>query len=687
MVSYQKQFIRCLVFSLFVQPVIVAHISYEQHKDWHIGSLVAQPDDTQKAAYNKEQIARLQHVYSILSARGTALPVVADQQQKEITISDLHKDLELFIGKGSQANKNILTSIDRTTSAAGSIMLRKLTSELSANSDPVRFASRQQFIQKLIGDEQLFQRVNTLCGSWAASEDRTLKNWTSSGVSEREVNKYLWMFPRLNKSTLALTAGIYVPLLTGLIYPLSFYIRDLASQAQFCYAHHGRENFTVTNWSAPNYGQIEQRKIGFVDSIVYACNHAVDPRHAINMVRELSRYLVDTANGKETSFMASPDLAFGSYQLISYGFLGYYFYQNVKDLQNSKNELSILQDRLMGMGDLVRSVATFKALVKDHPELTKALAAVQSADQALNNVTDKEFNNLIDMLASKTFQGEVSFFSNGGKIILAQKGVDEHKDKFVGAIELMGELDACLSLAKLIKESKDKPVGYCLAQLSDAQKPHVKLQQFWHPMLDPHKAVPNDLELGGQNNPQHVILTGSNTGGKSTVGLKSTMLALYLAHSLGIAPAAVCDASKGGFASYIHVNDDTGAGKSAFDAEVTKVASILKSIQQHKNTNIYVVIDELFRGAGSGPSEYGSYKVAEYIARHDNVISIIATHVPKLTELEEQTNGRCVNMKIDVHKDKDGNLIRPHKLERGVSDSNIAIDLMKRDLAHINFDN
>jgi DNA mismatch repair ATPase MutS len=99
----------------------------------------------------------------------------------------------------------------------------------------------------------------------------------------------------------------------------------------------------------------------------------------------------------------------------------------------------------------------------------------------------------------------------------------------------------------------------------------------------------------------------------------------------------------------------------------------------------FVVIDELFTGTGSEKAAVAASKVAQKLATLDNNVYILATHFPQLTELAKNNQGIIKNYKVDVYKDQAGNLVRPFKLELGVSTSNIANDILNEEIRDIDF--
>jgi len=85
----------------------------------------------------------------------------------------------------------------------------------------------------------------------------------------------------------------------------------------------------------------------------------------------------------------------------------------------------------------------------------------------------------------------------------------------------------------------------------------------------------------------------------------------------------------------------------------------------------FVVIDEAFKGTGNEAEEL-SYWYAQQLGRFSNCMCLNATHYPKLTLLERETQGMYHNYKVEVTFDPQGKLVRPFKLERGYTLYNIA---------------
>ncbi len=153
--------------------------------------------------------------------------------------------------------------------------------------------------------------------------------------------------------------------------------------------------------------------------------------------------------------------------------------------KTTKNTANLLQERLIGAATFVHSVKKIDALAHNHSAVRDGLQHAHTMKLILNGSLEEngEFKELIGMLQTNTFKGEASFFSFTGRVLAAYKHMQAHKAHFAAIMELVGELDAYLSLAKLVKKFKHERVAYCFVEYATGDTSYLNLQQFWNRRL------------------------------------------------------------------------------------------------------------------------------------------------------------------------------------------------------------
>ncbi|MBW8460594.1 endonuclease MutS2 [Lactobacillus johnsonii] len=212
-----------------------------------------------------------------------------------------------------------------------------------------------------------------------------------------------------------------------------------------------------------------------------------------------------------------------------------------------------------------------------------------------------------------------------------QKGIKNNAD----ALTQLDFLSAKSKLAKAMKATE--PV---------LNQDHViKLRKARHPLINPKKVVPNNIELGTSFDT--MLITGPNTGGK-TITLKTLGL-LQLMAQAGLFITAEEGSQLTVFNEiYADIGDEQSIEQSlsTFSSHMDQIIKIMKDVTEDD----LVLIDEL--GAGTDPEEGASLAIAILDDLRGAQAKIaITTHYPEL-KLYGYNRARTTNasMEFDLKK-------------------------------------
>ena len=131
---------------------------------------------------------------------------------------------------------------------------------------------------------------------------------------------------------------------------------------------------------------------------------------------------------------------------------------------------------------------------------------------------------------------------------------------------------------------------------------------------------------------------------------------------------------------FMNISDDIGIGASLFKSEVMRAKKLLEMVQSlDKNEFSFVIIDEVFTGTSPKEGEMAALRFAEHLGTYTNNLSIIATHYPKMVELEAKDNSRFYNHHVEILRNDDNSLNRTFKFKNGPPFFNVAFDILEEE--------
>jgi DNA mismatch repair protein MutS len=359
------------------------------------------------------------------------------------------------------------------------------------------------------------------------------------------------------------------------------------------------------------------------------------------------------------------------------GIAAYAAYNTLKTTGAVANHL---QDILISTATHMNELRKLSSLVSKNKQLLNQLPSLQAlADFNDSSKHSAQLNKLLGMLDTNTFIGEPSFWSVTGRVFAAYELMRQVKDELVPVFVAAGELDMYVSLAKLYNAHQEKDAHYCMVNfIQNSATPIIDARNFWNPFINADAVILNNMTFDPTC--PNSVLTGPNTGGKSTV-IKGIMINVLMAQTFGIAPSQSLTITP--FAKlncFMNISDDIATGASLFKSEVARAKKLLDMVQNlESNEFSFVIIDEVFTGTSPQEGEMAALRFAQKLGSYSNNVGIIATHYPKMTELEKGTNGMFRNHHVEILRNDDGSLNRTFKLKNGPSFFNVAFDILEEE--------
>lgn len=685
-------------------------ISYKEVGDSYVSSfgLIAAPvaqahDEAKKADFNPIKLTKQEKRGLIFEIMGTHEVIGNENPAVDDAMRVTLADLDAYYGAGKSAQETLMNTINNTITGFGDAQLAFLFSIQVKELDKLK--ARQALVKAFAENPELAARVEQILAQVKQAESGFLSYWrTIDPVTQKLINDLYFsksMLKRFNNSRVGLefltrsgNLGTVYQLTNDMVlfFGLNYVMAKIAAQASQQMSLKGPDGSPLVVDSSLK--GVAKSTYQSVKSFFNPYDYYAQVKNVKPQIEQTSSILELQGNPPMTAEMKSvmEKMGYGligAQGAIAIGMLTYKYFTAKKALEQAaltKNSINYLQTKLIDVATIVNACKAINKLGQQEPEVAQGVLSFAAFEQLLHGNDNADFKELVDLLQTNTFRGEASFFSLSGKVLAANQLMIQEKNQFVSALQALGELDACLSMAKLYNKMKAERVNYCFVNFVEKDKPYVKAVNFWNPFVNAQKVVTNSLELGQGADASKVILTGSNTGGKSTI-LKALMIDLLMAGTFGIAPAQELTMTQFTFiGSYLRVNDDTASGESKFKAEVLRAKMLTEALASlQTNEFAFIVMDELFTGTNSVNASEAAKKVATNLAGFTNSLYILATHFPALTELQAANPGVIKNYKVDIYKDDAGNLMRPFKLESGISTSNVAIDILNEEIQTISF--
>lgn len=365
-------------------------------------------------------------------------------------------------------------------------------------------------------------------------------------------------------------------------------------------------------------------------------------------------YFFYESNFSKSSFFALAGLlnAYNTYKLYS-------------ELKLLKFLWSTIHTKMSAVSKTTKALKKiYKALKNKDQEISESLTKFSKLEDFVKK-SDPQLNTLQELLNDSVFEEEIGWFSSEGKVLEAYKLMLEVKDLFLPALEAIGEIDAYLSITKVMSDHKDTHVHYSFVDFVHNSTPYIELKEAWNPLININEVITESVTLG-EPVAKNIMLTGPHGGGKSTF-MKSLAYNIILAQTFGIACASEAKLTIfHKINSYINIKEDLAEGQSTFMAEKLRVDQIKQTVMNLKPSELsFTVMDEVFKGTMEEEGSRRLYKFSKEIAEVPQNLCVIATHFKKPAEVEAETEGKFTNYHVGLIEQLDGSFARTFKIIKG----------------------
>lgn len=338
--------------------------------------------------------------------------------------------------------------------------------------------------------------------------------------------------------------------------------------------------------------------------------------------------------------------------------------QNYKHLKFLFTTQVDLQHRLCDVAQFVWKVQELQALICSVGAISDHPACMKFANLFNDKGANQPIKKMLRLLNSSTFGQKRKVFFSRGHVLISHKLLTEIKDEFIPMMHAIGIIDGFISIARMYRQYKDDPQQpFCLVDICEMHGPILEIDFGWLPLI-PKNHVHNSICLGGDTS-QHLLLSGPNGGGKSSV-LKMIGGTVVMAQSWGIAPARKCKMSL--FTRcYTSLNPQENISKdvSTFMAQKQRLEVLLKAAQDNRRHNQYLfLVDEPYRGTIEAEAEKRAYQFGLAFTEYGNCMLAMASHLQQPIKLQKET-GVFLNKHLEISALPDGTFERTFNISDG----------------------
>ncbi len=265
---------------------------------------------------------------------------------------------------------------------------------------------------------------------------------------------------------------------------------------------------------------------------------------------------------------------------------------------------------------------------------------------------------------------------------------ERHGRRVEGWLDALGRGEAITALATLRADHPD----WCIPTLRDEGPALFEATGLRHPLLEPGRAVPNDVTVGPPGS--FLFVTGSNMSGKSTL-LRAIGLGTVLARAGGPVPARRCVLPSLRVHTAMRVQDSLAEGVSQYMAELQRVRRVVEAARRAAGRAeaagsgaarpgdggpepVLYLLDEPLQGTNEAERRVALRIVLRHLLAA-GAVGAVATHDLALQRVEDLADAaRSVHFVGEVRRGERGpELHFDYRLREGPATSTNALELLR----------
>lgn len=359
----------------------------------------------------------------------------------------------------------------------------------------------------------------------------------------------------------------------------------------------------------------------------------------------------------------------------------------IKEILFLRKITNQLQENLSKVSNMFETLNNFKeACPKNLQENSFVIRNIEKFLKKEN--MSEELGALIDNLSSYGYKLERPGVFNCGCLLKTHRLINNLKEEIIQLLQNNALLCAYRDIVQIVRDHKEARTKFCFVEFIESDSPVINFENAWMPLLKEEKVVLNDCRFGIQsckeknielektsldsfnggikNFEANAVVTGPNGGGKSTYMITTAFNVLL--SKLGIAAcdrAVMTDFEK--IRTSLRPAQDITTGMSSFMAEQRRLEEVKRDINLCKG-KILVLVDEPYKGTVEVESASRVYDFGMYVAQNcKNAVVIMATHLRKPIELDQDTQGVFKNYQLGYLQKGDSEFERTFKVQDGAA--------------------